>query len=247
MWRGLLWAGCRHRGESHAVTNPADRRDRVGESRDATPAEIGKAFDISSAAQAGWSAEGGRGPRGASGSGVGFARKSERGFLRLAGAAKRAKRCRTPSPRCARPSISAATTRCRRAHQFAQGTRLEGPTGELNELSLHGPRGLRLHQSLEFSAGDFCRTSHCRAGGGQYRRREAGGAYAADCRALHPAAARGRDLARVRPTRALARAAVRRCCFRASCLIGGCDDGFPRRRRSPSTEPLPRATAPSCR
>jgi RHH-type proline utilization regulon transcriptional repressor/proline dehydrogenase/delta 1-pyrroline-5-carboxylate dehydrogenase len=43
-----------------------------------------------------------------------------------------------PSPRCAKPRIFAAITRCGRAAQFTAPTRLDGPTGELNELSLHG-------------------------------------------------------------------------------------------------------------
>ncbi len=52
--------------------------------------------------------------------------------------ARRARPCRTPSPRCAKPWISAATTRCKRAPNSAAPERSHGPTGELNELSLHG-------------------------------------------------------------------------------------------------------------
>ena len=52
--------------------------------------------------------------------------------------AKPARPCRMRSPRCARPWTSAATMPCAHAVDFANATRLEGPTGELNELSLHG-------------------------------------------------------------------------------------------------------------
>src|SRR5216684_9320837 len=46
-------------GSSHPVTNPADRRDAVGSTRDATPAEIAMAFDASAAAQPTWNLKGG--------------------------------------------------------------------------------------------------------------------------------------------------------------------------------------------
>ena len=46
-------------GRRHPITNPADRRDVVGTSRDATPAEIVQAFDASSGAQAAWNGLGG--------------------------------------------------------------------------------------------------------------------------------------------------------------------------------------------
>ena len=44
----------------------------------------------------------------------------------------------TPSPKCARPSTSAATTRRRRARCSATGEALPGPTGESNVLRLRG-------------------------------------------------------------------------------------------------------------
>ena len=46
-------------GRPRAITNPADNRDCVGSSRDATPAEIVDAFDRSSRAQAAWNGLGG--------------------------------------------------------------------------------------------------------------------------------------------------------------------------------------------
>jgi RHH-type proline utilization regulon transcriptional repressor/proline dehydrogenase/delta 1-pyrroline-5-carboxylate dehydrogenase len=46
-------------GTTHAVTNPADRREQVGSMRDATPAEITRAFDLGVAAQPAWDLAGG--------------------------------------------------------------------------------------------------------------------------------------------------------------------------------------------
>ena len=48
-------------GETLAVTNPADRRDIVGRSRDATGAEIRAAFDAAGRGQHAWDARGGGG------------------------------------------------------------------------------------------------------------------------------------------------------------------------------------------
>jgi len=122
----------------HGVTNPADRHDRVGSSRDASPAEIVKAFDASGAASRSWDWSGRRSARGQSRSGSESARTEPSGFLyellvREAG--------KTLPDAIA--EVREAVDFCRyyavfaRA-QFAGGTRLNGPTGELNELSLHG-------------------------------------------------------------------------------------------------------------
>ena len=46
-------------GSTHPVTNPADRRDQVGSTRDAIPAEIALAFDSGAAAQPAWNLKGG--------------------------------------------------------------------------------------------------------------------------------------------------------------------------------------------
>ncbi len=125
-------------GSTHPVTNPADRRDHVGSSRDATPAEISMAFDAGAAAQPAWNRQGGEVARGLPRQGR---RSAGSGAARISTScwcARRARPSRTPSPRCARPWISAATTRCGRGSNSARPQRLEGPTGELNELSLHG-------------------------------------------------------------------------------------------------------------
>ena len=74
-------------GNAHAVTNPADRREQVGSTRDATPDEIKLAFDAGAAAQAAWNVERRRCARGLPGSGGGAAGVGPRvRFLRTAGA-----------------------------------------------------------------------------------------------------------------------------------------------------------------
>jgi RHH-type proline utilization regulon transcriptional repressor/proline dehydrogenase/delta 1-pyrroline-5-carboxylate dehydrogenase len=56
---GPLINGVELPGETHAVTNPADRRDTVGRARDATSTEIAEAFAAAARAQTAWDARGG--------------------------------------------------------------------------------------------------------------------------------------------------------------------------------------------
>jgi RHH-type transcriptional regulator, proline utilization regulon repressor / proline dehydrogenase / delta 1-pyrroline-5-carboxylate dehydrogenase len=124
-------------GNTHAVTNPADRRDQVGHTRDATPDEIVTAFDASAAAQPAWNLLGG-GARAAmldKASDLLEANHAEFHELLVREAGK------TIADAIA--EVREAVDFCRyyalRARQqFAAPQRLEGPTGELNELSLHG-------------------------------------------------------------------------------------------------------------
>jgi RHH-type proline utilization regulon transcriptional repressor/proline dehydrogenase/delta 1-pyrroline-5-carboxylate dehydrogenase len=124
-------------GSTHAVTNPADRRDQVGSTRDATPEEIARAFDAGAAAQPGWNGHGG-GARAdilEKASNLLDAGRAEFHELLVREAGK------TISDAIA--EVREAVDFCRyyavqaRA-QFAAPLRLPGPTGELNELSLHG-------------------------------------------------------------------------------------------------------------
>jgi RHH-type proline utilization regulon transcriptional repressor/proline dehydrogenase/delta 1-pyrroline-5-carboxylate dehydrogenase len=124
-------------GETHAVTNPADRRDQVGRTRDATPEEIRMAFDAAAAAQPAWNLYGG----------------GERAnCLEKAGDLLAADRAAFHEllVREAGKTISDAISEVREAvdfcryyalrarKQFAAPDRLEGPTGETNELTLQG-------------------------------------------------------------------------------------------------------------
>ena len=124
-------------GNSHAVTNPADRSDIVGATRDATPAEITLAFDSSAAAQPEWNRRGGDARAACldKTSDLLEAHKTELYELLVREAGKT-----LPD---AIAEVREAVDFCRyyavRAReQFAKPTRLDGPTGESNELSLHG-------------------------------------------------------------------------------------------------------------
>jgi RHH-type transcriptional regulator, proline utilization regulon repressor / proline dehydrogenase / delta 1-pyrroline-5-carboxylate dehydrogenase len=122
---------------AHPITNPADRRIRVGTARDATPAQIAAAFDSAATAQAAWDHAGGE------------ARAS---CLEKAGDLLEARRAELHAllVREAGKTISDAISEVREAvdfcryyalqarQKFAAPSILEGPTGELNELSLHG-------------------------------------------------------------------------------------------------------------
>jgi RHH-type transcriptional regulator, proline utilization regulon repressor / proline dehydrogenase / delta 1-pyrroline-5-carboxylate dehydrogenase len=119
------------------VTNPADRRDSVGSTRDATPEEIAMAFDASAAAQPAWNLQGGQARAGVLDKAAGLLEASRADFHELL-------------VREAGKSVSDAIAEVREAvdfcryyavqgrAQFAAPARPQGPTGEVNELSLHG-------------------------------------------------------------------------------------------------------------
>jgi RHH-type proline utilization regulon transcriptional repressor/proline dehydrogenase/delta 1-pyrroline-5-carboxylate dehydrogenase len=124
-------------GSTHPITNPADRREVVGTARDATPDEIKMAFDVSAAAQPAWNRSGGnaRAECLEKASDILEARRTEFHHLLVREAGK------TLSDAIA--EVREAVDFCRyyalRARkQFAVPERLEGPTGELNELTLQG-------------------------------------------------------------------------------------------------------------
>jgi RHH-type proline utilization regulon transcriptional repressor/proline dehydrogenase/delta 1-pyrroline-5-carboxylate dehydrogenase len=124
-------------GATHPVTNPADRRDQVGSSRDATPAEITMAFDAGAAAQPEWNLRGGEARAACLEKASDLLEASRADFHELL-------------VREAGKTISDAIAEVREAvdfcryyalqtrRQFAMPQRLEGPTGESNELSLQG-------------------------------------------------------------------------------------------------------------
>jgi RHH-type proline utilization regulon transcriptional repressor/proline dehydrogenase/delta 1-pyrroline-5-carboxylate dehydrogenase len=122
---------------AYPITNPADRRIQVGMSRDATPAEIGAAFDAADAAQPAWDRAGGA-QRAAcleKASDLLEARRADLHALLVREAGK--------TITDAISEVREAVDFCRyyalhARGQFAAPRRLDGPTGELNELSLHG-------------------------------------------------------------------------------------------------------------
>jgi RHH-type proline utilization regulon transcriptional repressor/proline dehydrogenase/delta 1-pyrroline-5-carboxylate dehydrogenase len=124
-------------GELHPVVNPADRRDRVGDSRDATAAQIAQAFDMGAAAQHEWDQLGGA-QRAAYLERV--ADLVEKDRLDFYGLLVREAGKTLPD---AVAEVREAADFCRyyavRAReQFSSATQLQGPTGERNQLSLHG-------------------------------------------------------------------------------------------------------------
>jgi RHH-type transcriptional regulator, proline utilization regulon repressor / proline dehydrogenase / delta 1-pyrroline-5-carboxylate dehydrogenase len=124
-------------GTTHPVTNPADRRDIVGSTRDAVPEEIVRAFDAGAAAQPAWNLKGGEARAGVLDKASDLLEASRADFHELL-------------VREAGKSISDAIAEVREAvdfcryyavqarARFAAPERLPGPTGESNELSLHG-------------------------------------------------------------------------------------------------------------
>jgi RHH-type proline utilization regulon transcriptional repressor/proline dehydrogenase/delta 1-pyrroline-5-carboxylate dehydrogenase len=124
-------------GTTHPVTNPSDRRDVVGSTRDATAAEISMAFDAAAAAFSTWNLRGG---------------ESRAAILEKASDLLESARAEFHEllVREAGKTISDAIAEVREAvdfcryyalqarRQFATPQRMDGPTGESNELSLHG-------------------------------------------------------------------------------------------------------------
>jgi RHH-type transcriptional regulator, proline utilization regulon repressor / proline dehydrogenase / delta 1-pyrroline-5-carboxylate dehydrogenase len=134
---GPLINGVLLAGSTHLITNPADRREEVGVSRDARPDEINLAFESAAAAQAGWNAAGG---------------EARAVFLEKTSVLLDANRAQFHEllVREAGKTIADAIAEVREAvdfcryyalrarQQFAAPQRLQGPTGELNELFLQG-------------------------------------------------------------------------------------------------------------
>jgi RHH-type proline utilization regulon transcriptional repressor/proline dehydrogenase/delta 1-pyrroline-5-carboxylate dehydrogenase len=124
-------------GARHAITNPADRRDTVGESRNATSEEIARAFDAGNRAQPGWDALGGAVRADCLDQAAALLEKSRLGFYDLL--VREAGKTYSDAIAEVREAVDFCRYYAVRAREeFTQPARLEGPTGELNELSLHG-------------------------------------------------------------------------------------------------------------
>jgi RHH-type transcriptional regulator, proline utilization regulon repressor / proline dehydrogenase / delta 1-pyrroline-5-carboxylate dehydrogenase len=134
---GPLINGVSLPGERHAAANPADRRCIVGAARDASAEEISAAFDAASRAQGAWDALGGGARADCLDRAAALLEKSRLDFydllIREAGKIlpDAVAEVREAADFCRYYAVRARA-------EFAHGTRLDGPTGELNELSLHG-------------------------------------------------------------------------------------------------------------
>jgi RHH-type proline utilization regulon transcriptional repressor/proline dehydrogenase/delta 1-pyrroline-5-carboxylate dehydrogenase len=123
-------------GPTHPVLNPADRRETVGEARDASAAEIAAAFDAASRAQPGWDAVGG-----ARRAAILEAAADLLETDRAAHVALLVREAGKTWPDAV-AELREAADFCRyyagQARRLAEPLRLDGATGELDTLSLHG-------------------------------------------------------------------------------------------------------------
>jgi RHH-type proline utilization regulon transcriptional repressor/proline dehydrogenase/delta 1-pyrroline-5-carboxylate dehydrogenase len=134
---GPIIAGVAAAGAGEPVSNPADRRDRVGSSRDATAAEIRAAFEAGARGQPAWN-EAGAASRAACldrAADLLEARRLDFMSLLVREAGKTLPdalaEVREAADFCRYYALQARAS-------FAAPVRLAGPTGEANELSLHG-------------------------------------------------------------------------------------------------------------
>jgi RHH-type proline utilization regulon transcriptional repressor/proline dehydrogenase/delta 1-pyrroline-5-carboxylate dehydrogenase len=124
-------------GETHAVTNPADRRDQVGRTRDATPDEIRMAFDASAAAQPAWNSNGGDARADCLEKAADLLQADRAAFHELL--VREAGKTISDAISEVREAVDFCRYYALRARrQFAAPESLEGPTGEMNELTLQG-------------------------------------------------------------------------------------------------------------
>jgi RHH-type proline utilization regulon transcriptional repressor/proline dehydrogenase/delta 1-pyrroline-5-carboxylate dehydrogenase len=124
-------------GSRQPVTNPADRREEIGSSRDATPAEINEAFEVSAAAQPEWNRRGGSVRAAILDKASSLLETGRAEFLELL--VREAGKTVPDAVAEVREAVDFCRYYAARARgAFATPLRLHGPTGESNELSLHG-------------------------------------------------------------------------------------------------------------
>ncbi len=125
------------RGDGTAVTNPADRRERVGIVRETTAREIAEAFTNAARAQGPWNARGGA-ARAETLERAADLLEARRGDFQALLTREAGKTLGD-----ALGEVREAVDFCRyyaaqARERFAGPVRMPGPTGECNELSLHG-------------------------------------------------------------------------------------------------------------
>ena len=134
---GPLIGGAAAAGETHAVLNPADRRDVVGRSRDATSTEIAAAFTAGASAQRSWDALGGAARADRLDAASDLLERGRADFYQIL--VREAGKTLPDAIAEVREAVDFCRYYATLARtQFGGATRLNGPTGELNELSLHG-------------------------------------------------------------------------------------------------------------
>jgi RHH-type proline utilization regulon transcriptional repressor/proline dehydrogenase/delta 1-pyrroline-5-carboxylate dehydrogenase len=124
-------------GTTHPVTNPTDRRESVGSTRDATSEEIVTAFDASAAAYPAWNLRGGEARAAILDKASDLLEANHAEFHELL--VREAGKTISDAIAEVREAVDFCRYYALRARQqFAAPERMQGPTGELNELSLHG-------------------------------------------------------------------------------------------------------------
>ncbi|HUX74746.1 MAG TPA: bifunctional proline dehydrogenase/L-glutamate gamma-semialdehyde dehydrogenase PutA [Steroidobacteraceae bacterium] len=135
-------AGCAARGgaareDTHEVANPADRRDVVGAVREASSQEIGRAFDAAAKAQPAWNDLGGERRAAALEKAADMLEAQRYDFYELL--VREAGKTLPDAIGEVREAADFCRYYALQARElFAAAKRLAGPTGESNELSLHG-------------------------------------------------------------------------------------------------------------
>ena len=138
-WRAEPLVASQHRpeGEAISVTNPADRREKVGQWFAASPAQVDQALADAKAAQAGWDRvpAAGRAKILEHAADLMESRMAE--FMALC--TKEAGKSLSSGVAEVREAVDFLRYYAQQARAlFAQATDLPGPTGESNQLSLHG-------------------------------------------------------------------------------------------------------------
>ena len=124
-------------GAMRPVTNPADRSDIIGESRDATAQEIGAAFAAAETAVHEWSAAGGDARASCLEQAADLLEAERADFYQLL--VREAGKTINDAIAEVREAVDFCRYYALRARQqFGAPQRLQGPTGETNELSLQG-------------------------------------------------------------------------------------------------------------
>jgi RHH-type proline utilization regulon transcriptional repressor/proline dehydrogenase/delta 1-pyrroline-5-carboxylate dehydrogenase len=134
---GAIISGKVLAGSGHPVTNPADRRDQVGSSRDASAAEIAAAFAAGAEAQPAWDLAGGAARAACLDKAADLLDASRADFHELL--VREAGKTIGDAIAEVREAVDFCRYYALRARaDFAAPRRMDGPTGESNELSLHG-------------------------------------------------------------------------------------------------------------
>jgi RHH-type proline utilization regulon transcriptional repressor/proline dehydrogenase/delta 1-pyrroline-5-carboxylate dehydrogenase len=124
-------------GNTHPITNPADRRQQVGASRDATADEVKMAFEAGAGAYAAWNGSGGDARAACLERASDILEAASADFHDLL--VREAGKTMPDAIAEVREAVDYCRYYALRARrQFASPERLEGPTGEDNELSLQG-------------------------------------------------------------------------------------------------------------